>query len=1014
MTSFMSSGLTQNPNDRQATLAPHLSAKLAELLETGNSLIIKAWPSPTLCRMLQAHLAQVAARGNHVIVVEDESGVGVGQFGDIGRLLLKNVFFDEVSFAKGNGLSCPISRLGDILLQPENASWIARLRLILVPAAEQIFQNPFEWELFAKRLEDRFGPKLPQFVVVIGERLSPESSLRSILPVFPDVAGEMSFRGEWPDHVWWTLWSTQAAADYAADQSVYCGIEPVLGQFAGSWGVKNSHVLAHPAVASTDQRQNLQKDDQIEILYQEDRDGGWLDSADEEAFVGAISLRDFSGNPWKALRGALEAGSRDLLVNIVSQHSLLTQYQLSNAAFFARNPLDAICPAVIAQDKVGTVIQLLYRIRRNDRFALETLRKELMAAALIDKPEATFATFKKLVAEFIGASVANSLSLSSRWDWREGDGTLGFGRITYVRLGNHDTQSAMLDWLRVFTVCEENAPNTVLGQIRAEHVWQTYMPGQACIVNGKIYQVKSVNWQRGHIYVFHLDTLREPVYREARHVKFALAPEHWTRIDDQTPSEEFGDGLVIESALYETAFEVVSGGYAESEDHWASAPKYRSPPKEIERRPYPHGRLARLSFRKGRNSLLTPGAAVALAQWLNEAAITLLPETCRFFLAVADVKDGAYPTTEPAQWIVPRLVGKQRRADCSILILEDSHSDLGIPRAVLNQRDYLLALCDDYLNWLLKEATPETRVGNAVCLENRMYPHDDFLAYGALKRDPSVDLESLHQILREKLPITASNSYTERRHRALADGRNRQLVDILAGQDDSVCDFCGVAIGDGQPWVFPDGRVRCTQCSACGIDRLEQLLPLYVVARKFLSSVASAGMAENIDVKLVTAAELAAMKNERFIPTSGFDARPVGMAMHRSHTGSVFGEARHTVLMESGFSPEETASTLVHELTHTWQFTTLDFERMHEEHGKFLIEGHAVWAEKEFSRREAETPTVPGSDRQRLERSMQQTEQVILSDSEYGRGYRLLLELSGGEEQVNPFEWLRQQYPKRD
>ncbi len=983
------------------------------MLATGSSLIIKAWPSPTLCRILQDHLAQVAARGNNVVVVEDESGVGIGQFGAIGRLFLNTVFFDDSAFEHGNGLSCPVSRLDDILQQSETSHWIDRLRLVLVPAGEQVFQNPFEWELLGKRLGDRFGQNLPQFVVVVGERRSPESSLRSILPVFPDDADEISFRGDRPDHVWWTVWSSQAAMDYAADQSVYCGVEPVLAHFAGGWGIPNSHVLAHPGVASEDQRQNLQKDDQIEVLYQEDRDGAWLDAGMEGGlFVGALTLRESSGNPWKGLRCALESGNRDLIVNIVSQHALLTQYQISNAGFFARNPLDAICPSVLAQNKVGTIVQLLLRIKRNDRFRLDMLRSELMAAALIEQPEAAFRVYKELLAEIGGKSVAKSVSLYSCWDWHDANGKLGFGRATYVRLVSHDIQTAKLDWLRVFTVREESS-TTVLGRLRAEHVWQTYMPGQVCVVNGKIYHVKSINWEHGHIYVSHLDTLHEPVYRESRHVKLRQSPKAWKRIDDQTPAEDFGDALVKESGLFEAEFDVVSVGYVESEDHWASFPSARPPPREIEPRHYPHGRVARLSFRKGRGNLLTPGAAVALAQWLNEAVITLLPESHRFFLAVADVEDDAYPATEPALWIVPKLDGGNRLGDCSILIFEDSHSDLGILRSVISHLDYLLEVCDDYLTWLFEENTLDKRVGEAVCLENAMYPLADFLAYGAEKRDEAIDLESLHRVPREELPTTMRNRFTERRHRALAENNGRQLVDNLGGHTDALCDFCGADVDAGLREVFSDGRVRCPACSACGIDRLEQLLPLFAVATKFLVTLSPVGVAGNIDVKLVTAAELAAMNNDRFIPTSGQDARAVGLAISRSHTGSIFGEDRHTLLVESGFSAEETTSTLVHELTHAWQFSMLDYSRMNEEYGKLLIEGHAMWAEKEFLNREMASPTIHACDRERLERSIRSVDQMIQGDSEYGRGYRLLLELVGPAGRgTTPFGWLIQNYPR--
>jgi hypothetical protein len=976
------------------------------------SLVLKAWPSPELLQALRQAAARAAAAGRNVLVLDDSHPGSAQDFGEVGALFLHDVFQNTTDFTQGNGYACSLWRFSEQLRQNEATEWIGRLGLVIVPDGQQVFDNPFEWELMSMRLSDRMAGKLPPFHVVIADRRHVEPSLRRILPVFTRESEERTLPHAGPDNACWTLWTSRLGAEYAqplephGDQ--YCGIEPVLANFAGENGISQSLLEHHPEVATTDHRQALQGE--LGTLHiRQETDGGWLDAVPGTRFVGAATLRDQDGNPWRMLQSSLAAGKQDVLLNIVTRHGLLTDYQIANAAFFAHQPLEPISPMVVDRNAYGSLI-LLLRMERNGAFGLDTLAGALNACGLAQNPDLPLHDLRQAMDQHGMDHLSQSLSVRTEWVTRITDQGLEYRRDAFVDLGGHDLNVGELDWLREF--CVRDHAGTVFARLRRDHVGQRYQLGKICVFDEKTFRVDRIDWEEGEVFITHDDTRPEFDYRDILRVELLEAPGQLSRLDT---SQAETTGLTITSELHEVHFRVHPAGYFESRDHWATPPFSKL--LENPYRDYRFGRLARLQFATPEGSLLSAGAALALAQWLNEAARTLLPESWRFFLAVADVKDEAWLDSAPAAHIIPRLIGdKHRMQDCSLLVFEDSHADMGVPRAFLHQWEYLLDICRDHLTWLLEETTPETRIGQPLALENTnlLMPPRDFLAYGYEEADSRLDLSGLKDALGKIHILQTSGNFTQRRRRALTD-ETRMLIDQHIQQDEQACDFCGTLIEGPELDVFPDGRVRCSACSACGIDLADQLPTLYQIARVYFTQTLQVEFAENVDIKLANPQQLASLTKQDFIPTSGFDARTLGVAKNRSHTGSVLGEARHTVLVESGFSPEQTTSTLVHELTHVWQFNMLDHERMITDHGVLLFEGHAMWAERDFLSRGARDSRIPACDQERLAKAAGIVENMIASDSDYGRGYRLLMRLmgDGGAERKNPFEWLLANYRAR-
>ena len=360
-------------------------------------------------------------------------------------------------------------------------------------------------------------------------------------------------------------------------------------------------------------------------------------------------------------------------------------------------------------------------------------------------------------------------------------------------------------------------------QIRADHVLQTYLPGQLCVIEGKSFRVERVAWPERCVFVSHDDTLAEPDYRTAHRITFITPVAERKPLNAHPGVTDRIRGIGMETQYYRCEFKIDTMGYCESPDHWATPPVYRQLDGHPARH-YRQGRVARLALsRLDGGSLLSPSAAIALALWLNEAVVALFPEVYRYFIAVADVGDGDQPASFPADMIVPRLQG-ERCQDNGILIFEDSHSDLGIARAIADNGQFILDLCNDYLAWFLEENTAASRMGKPVGLENKLLPSVDFFCFGTDARDPAIGLAELRVALQNWEPLFGEQSFTKRRKRAMTKGGGLSLLADAALNGQPNCDFCGGLIEIGEMQVMPeDGRIRCTACSGHGVDSLEKL-----------------------------------------------------------------------------------------------------------------------------------------------------------------------------------------------
>lgn len=206
------------------------------------------------------------------------------------------------------------------------------------------------------------------------------------------------------------------------------------------------------------------------------------------------------------------------------------------------------------------------------------------------------------------------------------------------------------------------------------------------------------------------------------------------------------------------------------------------------------------------------------------------------------------------------------------------------------------------------------------------------------------------------------------------------------------CDFCGLPLSGVAYDVLGDGRVRCVSCTASAIQTVEQFRDLYRRVLPTMETFYDIKLGMPVRVRTADARVIAKHTGAVFTPTKEFDARAVGFAKHDKDG--------FTLYVENGAPRLAAMETIVHELTHIWQFTYWDAKRMRRTYGSnrdLVYEGMAMWASIQFLYLIGETAFA-----------RRKEENTLARNDIYGDGFRLFCQkypLSRGTKcpEYNPF-----------
>lgn len=997
--------------------------KLLDMINSRKSQIVLGWPSLSLAKVLAAAIDKRTSHGKNSAILF-ESNAEKDRFDDLFKLLGVDVKpFGCRSFSRQNLLS----QLDDTTEE----KWFDHLDLLLIPRIEDTLLCPFEWEHLCYRIHDRCVSRdlqMPQLVLICSPRNHAENSLRRNFPIFDlndgyiygeHRAHEMTFSSSNVDQLWWTLWAAEddgyAQPLFAPAPDVEYGVETLLGYFLGLHKVSPSHYQADRETPIDDHLESLQnrlaaegKIPPGQVLS--GNAGGYFV---RESECSGISIRDPACNPWRTLRALSQMGGRALLVNLVLPPTMLRGYMIANAYYFRVHPLEPLTPRML-NGLYDCVTQIYLRLSVGSKISLVEVRDILNKCDAFKKKgeDDPIKLLQTLLTDAFGKAVGSRLLTKSEVKWlsRDVHGNQGnrFARQAWVTLQEGSAKrNDDVDWLKEINIRDERAgeKDNIVETIRADHVYQTYIPGQKRALSGKLFQIESVD--ADSVRVRHT-TEPSALYRQS----VAVTLNTDARFRSVLQHEDIkGSNFHFQRHIFEIDYTVNVEGWSYSTDFGKSW--RRSTAHENRDRVYRPGRALRvlLSDLNG-VPLWTTGQILALAQWLNESAISLFPESYRFMIAAAYVPESERPETKPSSEIVPRLSFSAEDPEVedrgALWLFEDSHADLGIVGAAYDHAEWLLNLCLDYLNWRLDEVGGLEGKSPAPFLLNRARLTDDFLAYGAENPDDKFDFVGLRDCLQDSHLISDRHSLTKARLESLASvigtGGETAQQESSAGK----CDFCGTIVEGEQGHIFNDGRFRCSACGVNAVDKLEDALVIHNDVLEVLRSKFGVEFGLPVKVQFVHASRIAVVKGESFIPTDDFDARSVGLAVaaHSTSSGQQF-----TIYVENGHSREDTAMTFAHELTHIWQFEKLDYAQMDEEYGKLLIEGHASWVELSCSLELAKRAKT-GKAVKNWQKSILKRESDLLSrQDDYGNGYRIILDMFGKD--GNVFRLLEDMYPAK-
>lgn len=189
--------------------------------------------------------------------------------------------------------------------------------------------------------------------------------------------------------------------------------------------------------------------------------------------------------------------------------------------------------------------------------------------------------------------------------------------------------------------------------------------------------------------------------------------------------------------------------------------------------------------------------------------------------------------------------------------------------------------------------------------------------------------------------------------------------------DARYCDFCGAEIYGVEYETLADGRDRCINCGRTAIKTGEEFRKIFEDVKRNMESFYGIKINAGIKVEMVNAKKLHKRLKKAFIPTNNADGRILGVAISDKNG--------YTLMIENGSPRMASMMTMVHELTHIWQYINWNDKAIRQKYGNLRLEvyeGMAKWAEIQYAYLINE-PAVA------------KREEIITScrDDEYGRGF---------------------------
>ena len=553
-------------------------------------------------------------------------------------------------------------------------------------------------------------------------------------------------------------------------------------------------------------------------------------------------------------------------------------------------------------------------------------------------------------------------------------------------------------------VAEDEQDMHFLGANLLGQICQMYLPGQFITIAGKYYEVIRINQEKGVVLRRAADHIHGRIsYRQIR--AYAL------RKSDEEAKTVVHDGIEVTSAAMNMT--VDTSGFLEMHGHHDMSNARKVLLDDVPRRSYVRKTVLSLKLPK-----ISGPVRVTLCMLLNEIFRTVYPDNCEYLSASTALTP---EEQEQLEGIVHPLSGDIDPE--SIYILEDSQLDLGLIISIERNLERILEIVCDYLDWHLErlirpdetiqqEEEPEVplpipphtpknarqrlsyrfkrrlkrifRRKKKVQMDEAAEPKETIEESKQEAPQPNAYSRSYYLLfgrqemlsclnLEETLEYLKTFGFDRNILKEARENIHAAKRDDFDPNDTHRCDFCARSLADVDYEVLADGRERCPECSRTAVHTVAEFKHIYEITIQNYEAFFGVRITAAIKLEMVDASTLHRKLGKSFVPSAGYSERVLGVAIRDRH-------GNYTIYVENGAPRNAFTATLVHELTHIWQYSTWNEKELMARYGGDLMpavyEGMAKWVEIQYM-------LLIG------EQAHARREELITRarDDEYGRGF---------------------------
>ena len=704
--------------------------------------------------------------------------------------------------------------------------------------------------------------------------------------------------------------------------------------------------------------------------------GLWSTKSEKEQFV--IAEDEFS-NMFSTMRTFLSRGKEQSFVNILSENYMLRDYMRFNQQMFLTDPeaVPSLAPDYAKTDR-NVLIKLILMMAVAP-VPEQKIREELELAgcstgdilAALSELLARYTSADDSVFTIRTAPGSRSRRPSSEYSIQKED----FDRYFRASLKN-----------AYFVVEDEQREKDYVDAKLFGHITQVLLPGQFVVYDGKYYEVREVSPEYGIVLRRASDLYSGRRYYRQVRTYHLQKPEKSEMISSRKAM-----GLKLMTAY--CSFSVETRGYLDMQDlndlQTAKFVDFKDDPEASNySRSYRNKRILCLEL-PGMDEDMRYTASLLLSELFRSVFPGGWP-----YLAVLAKK----PESMEEQWnhLTYDLDGENLNEE--IYIVEDSELDLGLLDSVIRNLPRMFEILDDLISWHLeklqeqdqeqpapvmvrareqperktekprfwerilsaifrkKKNTPENVPVKAPepipapvsakpeeRSEKSRYQKEHFFLFGFEQSNAHLKLEETGAYFRNC--GYGSNPLTRARKRENLDAHTYDLQAV------NTCDFCGLPLTDVSYERLTDGRIRCNDCASSAVETAEEFKDIFYRSLNMMEILYGAKIHAPVQVRVADAAEVAKRSGMVFRPGTHFAARVVGFAQRKNGT--------YSIVVENGSPRLAAIDTMVHELTHIWQYlnwkdrdVAQNFKMGRKSYTAaardILYEGMAIWAAVQY------------------------------------------------------------------